>query len=225
MHLRLDTLPDDATLHSVTAAPARIDGRPCLRVELEDAVTRDGVPGVDYVDQPTFVLLPVEFRTGTIEVSLWSRLNEKTDFPGPRAFAGLAFHVADAPRSFASAYLRPLNGSGLNPPPPRDRRAVQYFAFPEWPFDRLREEYPDGRYEAAADIEPSRWISLRVDVEQTGTDTSRVVVHVDGRQVLVVTDALAPPRSGRIGLFVDIGTEAYFADLVVREDGATRPEA
>jgi hypothetical protein len=216
MHLPLDTLPDDATLHSVTAAPARMDGRPCLRVELEDAVTRDGVPGVDYVDQPTFVLLPVEFRTGTIEVSLWSRLNDKTDFPGPRAFAGLAFHVADAPRSFASAYLRPLNGSGLNPPPPRDRRAVQYFAFPEWPFDRLRAEYPDGRYEAAADIEPSRWISLRVEVEET-----RVRVAVDETVVLEVTETLAPAQSGRVGLFVDIGTEAFFADLVVRDDGTT----
>jgi hypothetical protein len=215
VRLPLDVLPDGATRHSVTAVPARMDGRACLRVELEDAITRHGVPGRDSIDQPTFVLLPVEFRTGTIEVSVWSRLNGKTDFPA-RAFAGLAFHVADDPRTFASAYLRPLNGAGLNPPAPRHLRAVQYFAYPDWPFDRLREAYPDGRYESTADIEPSRWISLRVDVEE-----DRVRVTVDGREVLEVTAPLAPARSGRVGLFVDIGTEAFFADLIVR--GAEAP--
>ncbi len=215
--LPLADLPADAALHAVTARPAQVDGRACLRVELTDEITRSGVPGVDYIDRPTFVLLPVEFRTGTLDVSVWSRLNDKTDFPS-RAFAGLAFHVADDLGTFASAYLRPLNGTGLRPPAPRQLRAVQYFAFPEWPFDRLRETFPDGRYEAAADIEPSRWIALHVEVAE-----DRVRVVVDGREVLVVTDPLAPARRGRVGLFVDIGTEAYFADLVVRDDGATDP--
>jgi hypothetical protein len=215
--LPLDALPAGATPHGVTAAPERVDGRACLRVELTDEITRSGVPGVDYIDRPTFVLLPVEFRTGTIDVSVWSHLNGKTDFPA-RGFAGLAFHVADDLGTFSSAYLRPLNGSGLNPPPPRQLRAVQYFTFPEWPFDRLRESFPDGRYEATADIAPARWITLHVEV---GDERLRVVV--DGSEVLVVDAPLAPARRGRVGLFVDIGTEAFFADLVVRDDGATAP--
>ena len=37
--------------------------------------------------------------------------------------------------------------------------AVQYFAYPDWKFDRLREEFPDGRYEAGADIGPDEWIT------------------------------------------------------------------
>jgi hypothetical protein len=32
---------------------------------------------------------------------------------------------------------------------PRDQRAVQYFAYPDSKFDRLRQEFPDGRYEGA----------------------------------------------------------------------------
>jgi hypothetical protein len=52
-------------------------------------------------------------------------------------------------------------------PSPRDQRAVQYFAYPDWKFDRLRQEYPDGRYEAGADIGPDEWITLRIDIDGT----------------------------------------------------------
>jgi hypothetical protein len=43
----------------------------------------------------------------------------------------------------------------LHPPSPRDQRAIQYFAYPDWKLDRLREQYPDGNYEAGADIGPT----------------------------------------------------------------------
>jgi hypothetical protein len=33
-----------------------------------------------------------------------------------------------------------------------DKRAIQYFAYPDWKFDRLRKEYSDGRYESGTDI-------------------------------------------------------------------------
>jgi hypothetical protein len=64
-------------------------------------------------------------------------------------------------------YLRPLNGWKTDPPSPRDQRAVQYFAYPHWKFDRLPEEFPDGRYEAGADIGPHEWITLRMDIDGT----------------------------------------------------------
>ena len=51
----LTELPADARLRSVSAEPATIDGRPALSVRLTDAVADHGTPGVDYVDQPTFV--------------------------------------------------------------------------------------------------------------------------------------------------------------------------
>jgi hypothetical protein len=43
--------------------------------------------------------------------------------------------------------------TGQNRPSPRDQRAIQYFGYPDWKFDRLREQYP-GDYEAGADIGP-----------------------------------------------------------------------
>ena len=205
----LADLPAGAEPHGVTAQPAEIGGRRCVRVELTDEITRHGSPGVDYVDQPTFLVVPAEFTTGTIAVDVWSRLNGK----GPadaRAFAGLAYRIGDQRDTFESVYLRPLNGLKADPPPPRDRRAIQYFSYPDWPFDRLRETYPDGRYEAGLDIGPEEWITLKLSVT---ADT--MTATVNDSYALTVDRPLGSHPSGDIGLFVDIGTEAFFANLTV----------
>jgi hypothetical protein len=208
----LDAVPEGSVLHSVTAAPGSVGGRAALRVELTDEITAHGTPGVHYVDMPTFVLLPIEFRTGVIEVDVLARLNGKTDFDA-RGFAGVAFDVDAGLTSFQSVYLRVLNGRKAHPAPPRDRRAVQYFAYPDWPFSRLRDEYPDGRFEAGAEIGPDEWNTLAVTVEERS-----VGVAINGVHVLAVPEPKLAIRGGRIGLFVDIGTEAYFRDLRVRPD-------
>jgi hypothetical protein len=98
------------------------------------------------------------------------------------------------------------------PPPPRDKRALQYFAYPNWRFARLREEYPDGRYEAGADIAGDEWITLTLDIADSG-----VRVGVNGVEQLVVREPKAAPTTGAVGLWVDIGTEAYFSNLRVTE--------
>jgi hypothetical protein len=50
----------------------------------------------------------------------------------------------------------PLNGRKTNPPSPRDQRAIQYFAYPNWKFDRLREQYPDGGLRSGRGHRPRR---------------------------------------------------------------------
>ena len=180
----LTKLPEGSKLRGVTAVPAEVAGRRALRVELTDAVTLKGKPGVDYVDMPTFVIIPASFTDGTIEVDILSRLNGK----GPadaRAFAGLAYRVAADGDHFEAVYLRPLNGQKTNPPSPRDQRAIQYFAYPDWKFDRLREQYPDGDYEAGADIGPDEWITLKLDIDDT-----RLTATINGTKAL----ALSEPR-------------------------------
>ena len=99
-------------------------GRRALRVELTDKITFDGRPGVDYVDQPTFLVLPAQFTNGTIEVDILSRLNGKAPADA-RAFAGIAYRITDGGDRFECFYLRPLNGRKTNPPPPRHQRAIQ----------------------------------------------------------------------------------------------------
>lgn len=208
-HLRLDTLPEGTHLRSVTAVPGIVDGRASTRIFLTQEIARHGTPGVDYVDQPTMARLPLEFTTGQISVDIHSQLTtEAPDYA--RGFAGLAFHVTPELDCFEAIYLRPTNGTLTNTDPPRNTRGIQYFAYPDWPFDRLREEHPDGIYEAAAPIAPGRWFRLSVDVA-----ADRITASVDNSEVLHVQTPLARPSLGAIGLFVDIGTDAHFANLTI----------
>jgi hypothetical protein len=200
----LHEVPEGATLHKVTADPAEYKGRKALKVEFTEAANKER-PGVGG-DMPTFVLIPTNFKNGTIEVDLLGRLNGK-GLPDARAFVGLAYRVDDEAR-FEAVYLRPLNGRKKNPPSPRDKRAIQYFAYPDWKFGRLRREYPDGRYESGADIADDEWITLKLDIDDT-----RVRVSTNGKEELALTDTKAAPEAGAIGLWVGRGTEAYFANL------------
>lgn len=196
-------------LVGVTAEPAVYLGRNALRVEFTPERSA-GRPRIDYGDTPTFAIIPLDFRDGTIEVDVLGKLNGKGT-KDARGFAGLAFRInADASR-FESVYLRPANGLKENPGSPRDKRAVQYFAFPDWRFFRTRDEYPDGRYEAGADIGLDEWIRFRIEVDGT-----RTRAFVNDVLALTVSDLkLGPSGRGAIGLWVDIGTLAYFANLRV----------
>jgi hypothetical protein len=203
----LDEIPPGAELCGVTARIGEIGGRKALCLELLPS-RRSGKLGVDYGDQPTFLLLPETLQHGIIEVDLLGRLlPDAPDYA--RGFIGLAYRVQGSGQGFECTYLRPTNGQGLHPPAPRDQRALQVFAFPDWPFDRLRNSHP-GTFERAADISPDRWHRLRVEVEET-----RLLVSIDGVKVLQLATGLIAPASGRLGLWVDIGTEGWFSNLRV----------
>ena len=160
-----------------------------MKIEFTDAANK-GPPGVDLLfDMPTFVLIPGNFKNGTIEVDILGRLNGK-GLPDARAFVGLAYRVVEGGARFESIYLRPLNGRKTNPLSPRDKRAIQYFAYPDWKFDRLRKEYPDGRYEAGADIADDEWIRLKLDIDDT-----RVRASVNDNEEFAPTEQ---PREWRL---------------------------
>ena len=126
-----------------------------------------------------------------------------------RGFAGLAFAIAPDCSSFEAVYVRPYNGLSVVPDEVRRQRAVQYFAYPGWPFDRLRRERPDDGFESGADIRPGAWLHLVLEF-----DTSHVRADVDGVEV-IDRDRVGTGSGGAIGLFVDIGTDAHFANLHV----------
>lgn len=197
-----------APCNLVSADRVTHQGRDCLRV-----APLPGLGPDQLIDKPSLVVLPQTLTDGTIEVDLLSRL-----LPGApdlaRAFAGLAVRIAPDLSSFDAVYLRPLNGISLDPPPPRHLRAVQYFSYPDWDFQTLRDAYPDGRYESAADIAPDRWMTLRLTVQG-----ARFAASVNGEPVLSVTGK-GPISPGQVGLWVDIGTEAFFADLRLAPDPA-----
>lgn len=172
------------------------------------------VPGLaqaEMGDKPTYVRIPAKLKNGVIEVDVMARTLPDAP-PHARGFAGLAYHIDPAADRFEGVYLRPTNGAGLNPPAPRDKRAVQWFSFPDWPFDRLRETFPSNPYEVGAHIAPDRWIKLRLEIRG-----HQVVAFVDGRKAIEVESRVAPVE-GSVGLWVDIGTEAFFKDLRVKPE-------
>ena len=99
--------PAGAVLRSVTAQPATVQGREALGVALTNAITAHGVPGIDFIDAPTFVQLPVAFTNGTIDVDILSTLTDQAPADA-RAFAGIAYRIRDD--HFVAVYLRPTNG-------------------------------------------------------------------------------------------------------------------
>lgn len=194
----------------VEADLALMDGEPALRLAL-DPQRRNGTLGKDFGDEPTFLLLPDPFTDGDIAVDLRARLlPDAPDFA--RGFIGLAYRVQPEAARFESVYLRPLNGLAHTPPPPRDRRAMQYFAYPDWKFDRLRDVAPD-RFETAAPIRLDHWHRLHLKIR--GTCLS---VWVDGALVMTLDQTLLPAMSGRVGLWVDIGTEGWFRALSINRN-------
>lgn len=204
----LKAIPIGAQMSKVVAEVRNLDGLDCLWVALPSDIRVSGMPDVDYIDTENFVILPVDFSTGTLEVDIYTTLaNDAT--PEDRGFSGLAYHIDEDVKNFESVYIRGTNGLKENPPAPRDLRAIQYFAFPDAKFDYLREKFP-GVYEAPANLGLNEWIKLKLEVTEDG-----VTSYVNGEKVLEVEGSLCKSKSGKVGLRVDIGTEAYFSNLRV----------
>ena len=200
----LATRPEGAVFHSGVAELTRLDGRVALRVSLTEQMTRCDVPGEGSVDLPTFVALPIWFEDGTIEVDVLSRLDQAAP-DGVQPLAGLAYRMGNDRDQFEAVQVRPLNGTPGRPPSSLSRRAAQYFAYPEWPFDKLVPAEPSW---PGGDVVPDSWKRLTVHIDGT-----RLTALVDGTEVLVIPVAKAATLRGDLGLFVDVGTEAHFASL------------
>lgn len=158
-------------------------------------------------DRDFMAVLPVDFRDGIIEADVRGDLD-----PGApayaRGFVGFAFRIADG--RFENVYIRPTNGQAEDMV--RRNHSVQYAAFPDWRFDRLRRESPE-RYETAADIAPGRWVHMRIEV--TGA-VMRLYLDHRANPALIVSDLkLGSAQHGGIGLWLESGTIAHFRNLAI----------
>ncbi len=190
---------------SVSMSAAKILGKNTIRI------TKD--PAVKAFDEPTFAKLKgVNFKNGTIEVKVLSRLLK--DAPADaRGFIGIAFRINESNAKFECIYIRPTNGRVEIQL--RRNRATQYFSFPDYKFDRLRKEAP-GEYESYVDIGLNEWIDLKIEVKGV---KAKLFVNGSKQPVLIVNDLKhGADLSGAIGLWVEFGTEGYFADLKIRSD-------
>jgi hypothetical protein len=200
---RLDITKLEAV--SVSMSSAKIMGQDTVRV-IKDAAVKEP-------DEPTFAKLKgVNFKNGTIEVKVLSRLLKDADAMA-RGFIGIAFRINENNTKFEGIYLRPTNSRAADQL--RRNRTIQYFSFPEFKFERLRKESP-ATYESYVDCGLNEWIDLRIEVQGA---QAKLFVNKHQQPSLIVNDLKhGAEAAGTIGLWVDVGTEGYFADLKIRQE-------
>lgn len=101
-----------------------------------------------------------DFKNVIIEVKVLSRIMK--DAPAfSLGFIGLAFRIGERNEKYESIYIRPNNGRVKDQI--RRNHSIQYFAFPDFRFDKLRKTDPK-KYESYADMELNEWITLRIEI-------------------------------------------------------------
>jgi hypothetical protein len=188
---------DRLTLKGVVADTARHQGREAVRL-LEANNTRSNI-GVALINGITF-------RDGTLEVDVAGRRGPFA-VPDDRGFIGLAFRVTPNAERYEYIYLRPDNGRVDDQV--RRNHSTQYSAHPDFPFARMRKEFPE-RYESYVDLEYGAWTRMRIVVAGT---TARLFVHDAPQPALVVTDLKLGAGEGGVGLWIGAGTEGFFSNF------------
>lgn len=196
---------------NVIISETDLDGENVLRVERDlKALPFDPENVIKTVDEPTFAKVTHEnFKNGIIEVKVLSKLLEGApEFA--RGFIGVAFRINDDNSEFESIYLRPTNARANDQL--RRNHSIQYFSYPDYKFNRLREEAP-GKYEAYADMQLDEWITMKIVIEDS---TAKLFLDNNTQPSLIVNDLKnGEGEPGAVGLWVEIGTEGYFKDLKI----------
>lgn len=179
-----------------------LEGQPVIRVVKDKQI--------EEVDEPTYAKLKdVLFSEGIIEVKVLSKLLD--DAPDhARGFIGVAFRISEDDQAFEGMYIRPTNGRVMIQQ--RRNSSTQYFSYPDYKYDRLRKEAA-GQYESYADMGLNEWIDMKVVVQGA---TAQLFLNQSVHPVLVVNDLKhGEHHLGGVGLWVDVGTEGFFKDLVI----------
>lgn len=199
-------------LHNVTGEVVRFQGKKVLRIERDlNAIPFDSTRVEATVDEPHYARLMDldDFENGTIEVKMYSQLQDPAPYSGIAGFIGVFFRVKKDDSAFESIYVRPKVGKSDNQ---RHRNhAVQYFSYPHYKFDTLRKIAPF-RYEGSAPVALNEWITMRIEVDG---ETAEMFINDMRYSSFIVDKMLGTSKKGYVGLYVDIGTIGYFRDLKV----------
>ena len=199
-------------LHNVTGEVVKFQGKKALKIERDlTAIPFDSTRLEATVDEPHYArLLGLEdFENGTIEVKLYSELQNPAPYSGIAGFIGLFFRVQEDDSAFESIYVRPKVGRSTNQ---RSRNhTVQYFSYPEYKFDTLRKIAPY-RYEGSAPVALNEWFTMRIEVNG---ESAELFINDMQYSSFIVDKMLGTSKKGFVGLYVDIGTIGYFRDLKV----------
>jgi hypothetical protein len=200
-------------LHNVTGEIVKLQGKKVLKIERDlKALPFDANRLEATVDETHYArLLGLnDFENGTIEVKMYSQIQDPSPYPPAAGFIGVYFRIKENDSAFESIYLRPKVGR-INNQMARNH-AVQYFSYPDYKFQTLRDKFPAGSYEGSAPVALNEWITMRIEVNG---ETAEMFINDMKYSSFIVNKMLGNNQKGYIGLYVDIATIGYFRDLKV----------
>ena len=199
-------------ISAVNASIVQLDGEEVLKIERDlKALPFDLKNLANTVDEPTYVKVKnLNIENGVFEVKILSRIQTPTPFKGAQGFIGVAFRANEDDTSYESIYLRPNAGRSENQS--ARNHTVQYYAYPDYKFDKLRNPEYGGQYETYADVGLDEWITMRVEFKEK---VAKLYLNDQEYPSFIVNEMKGDAKSGSIGLWVDIATEGYFKDLKI----------
>lgn len=210
-------------LHNVTGEIIKFQGRKVLKIERDLKAIPFDVNNIEKtVDEPHYARLVDldDFENGSIEVKLYSQIQDPAPYPGVAGFIGVFFRAKQNDSAFDAIYLRPKVGRVNNQL--YRNHTVQYISYPHAKFDTLRKIAPF-KYEGSAPVALKEWITMRIEVNG---ETAEMFINNMKYSSFVVDKMLGKNKKGGIGLYVDIGTIGYFRDLkVTKRSPRTKKEA
>lgn len=181
-----------------------------VKVEVAKYKGKDAIHVIGIAEGEQLAILKnSNFKNGTIEIEVSGKPLPNAG-EGARGFIGLAFRVrqTDSVR-YECFYIRPTNGRADDQL--RRNHSTQYVSHPQYPWFKLRKESP-GVYESYVDLVAGDWTKLKIVVKDK---EARLYVHGADQPSLIVKDLKQELSEGAIALWIDIGTDAYFANLKI----------
>ena len=200
-------------LHNVTGSVIDFQGKKVLKIERDlKSLPFDEKKLETTVDDRHYArLLDLnDFENGTIEVKMYSQIQNPSPYLPAAGFIGLYYRIKEDDSAWESIYLRPKVGR-INNQMARNH-AVQYFSYPDFKFQTLRDKYPAGSYEGSAPVALNEWIKMRIEVNG---ETAEMFINDLKYSSFIVNKMLGKNQKGYVGLYVDIATIGYFKDLKV----------
>jgi hypothetical protein len=200
-------------LHNVSGSIIKFQGEPVLKIERDlNSLPFDPNRLEATVDEKHYAKLVGlnDFENGTIEIKMYSQIQDPSPFAGAAGFIGLYYRIAANDSAFESIYLRPKAGRAPNQM--HRNHAVQYFSYPDAKFETLRKNYPPGSYEGSAPVALKEWITMRIEING---ETAEMFINNMKYSSFIVDKMLGKVKKGGVGLYVDIATVGYFKDLKI----------
>jgi hypothetical protein len=200
-------------LHNVTGSIIKFEGKKVLKIERDlEALPFNADRLEETVDETHYARLVDldDFENGTIEVKMYSQIQEPSPYPTAAGFIGVYFRIKEDDSAFESIYLRPKVGR-INNQYARNH-TVQYFSYPDYKFQTLRDDFPAGAYEGSAPVTLNEWITMRIEVNG---ETAEMFINDMKYSSFIVNKMFGKNKKGYVGLYVDIGTIGYFKNLKV----------